>query len=92
VKTHNTAGISRSPELERSRRARYARIVADCKRARISPDETLEALVRELGALSQAEIGKVLGLTRQRVQQIETVALRKLARMRMARELLRETG
>jgi DNA-directed RNA polymerase sigma subunit (sigma70/sigma32) len=89
---HNTAGISRNQVEEQSRRDTYARIVADCKRAELSPDETLEALSCELGPLSQTEIGKVLGLTRQRVQQIESVALKKLSRLRRARQLSKEVG
>lgn len=44
-------------------------------------DERAQHALAERGPMTHQQIGELLGLTRQRVQQIEAIAIRKLARL-----------
>lgn len=57
-------------------------------RVRYDDDIYTQRLIRERGALSLEQVGHLLGVTRQRVQQIERIAFRKLLANGVSREQL----
>lgn len=64
---------------EHEERCRFAEtIVATCLDEGLTDDQTTDALVALMGAMTQSEIAAAMGCTRQAVQQLEEKALRKL--------------
>ena len=75
---------------EQLRAEEIARLIKLCRRRGMDPDATVDVVYRRFGALSQREIADALGMSRQRVQQIECRALEKMRKCPNAEQLLRE--